>query len=272
FICASEPERCFTPVLDLDRRINLLVDDISSVIIVNDLHILQIPGFGFRAVGSATCHVVCDDIVVRVLLKDLNVVERVAPRKEILNKPSAQIGSIAKNLPLDVTTGTGLRFRKKIFARKFCMGRQRIVHRHAGSYSQQSHGDQRQQNARKTYTRREHGDNFVGARHSAQSKKERQQNRNRQQNEEDLRDLRGVITTDQKQTDMLVDKSRDVIAYVENEPDGDEAGDAVKIDLQEIANDISVEKLHDDLDGSVVITVLKSMTRAKSQEKNDDSQ
>src|SRR5213593_4824028 len=113
FICAAEPERCFTPVLDLERRINLLVDDISSVIIVNDLHILQIPGFGFRAVGSATCHVVCDDIVVRVLLKDLNVVERVAPRKEILNKPSAQIGSIAKNLPLDVTTGTGLRFRKK---------------------------------------------------------------------------------------------------------------------------------------------------------------
>jgi len=47
---------------------------------------------------------------------------------------------------------------------------------------------------------------------------------------------------------MLVDKSRDVIAYVENEPDGDEAGDAVKIDLQEIANDVSVEKLHDNLD------------------------
>src|SRR2546430_11302588 len=33
------------------------------------------------------------------------------------NKPSAQVGSIAKNLTLDVTTGTGLRFRKKILAR-----------------------------------------------------------------------------------------------------------------------------------------------------------
>jgi len=228
---------------------NLLVNDISSVIIVNDLHILQIPGFGFRAVGSAACDVICNDIVVRILLKDLNVVERVAPRKEILNKPSAQVGSIAKNLPLDVTTGTGLRFRKKIFARQFCMWRKRIVHRHAGSHSEQSHADQRQQNPRKTYTRGEHGDNLVGARHSAQSKKQREQKRNREQNDENLRDLRGVITSDQKQTDMLVDKGRDVIAYVENEPDGDEAGDAVKIDLQEIANDVPVEKLHADLDG-----------------------
>ena len=69
---------------------------------------------------------------------------------------------------------------------------------------------------------------------------------------------------------MLVDKRRDVIAHVENEPDGDEAGDAVKIDLQEIANDVSVEKPHDDLNGSIVITVLKSMARAKSQETNDE--
>jgi hypothetical protein len=45
---------------------------------------------------------------------------------------------------------------------------------------------------------------------------------------------------------MFVDKRRNVIAHVENEPDGDEAGDAVKIDLQEIANDVPVEKLHDD--------------------------
>src|SRR5438046_5369662 len=250
---------------------NLLVNDISSVIIVNDLHILQIPDFGFRAVGRAACDVICNDIVVRVLLKELNVVELAAPGKEILNKPSAQVGSIAKNLTLDVTTGTGLRFRKKILARQFRMGRKRIVHRHAGSHCEQSHADQRQQNARKTYTRREHGDNFVGARHSAQSKKERQQNRNRQQNDQNLRDLRAIIRTDQKQTDVLVDKSRNVIAYVENEPDGDEAGDAVKIDLQEIANDISVEKLHDDLEQfRVVITVLKSMTRAKSLEKNDE--
>ena len=105
------------------------------------------------------------------------------------------------------------------------------------------------QHPRKTYARREHGDNFVRPRHSTQSKKERQEQRNRQQNDENLRDLRGVITSDQKETDVLIDERRNVIAYIENEPDGDETGDAVKIDLQEIANDVSVEKFHFDLNG-----------------------
>ena len=62
---------------------------------------------------------------------------------------------------------------------------------------------------------------------------------------------------------MLVDKRGNVIAHIENEPDGDETGDAVKIDLQEIANDVSVEEFHCDLDGPVPISVLKSMARAK---------
>ena len=69
---------------------------------------------------------------------------------------------------------------------------------------------------------------------------------------------------------MLIDERRNVIAHVENEPDGDEAGDAVKIDLQEIADDISVEQFHCDLDDFFPISVLKSMGRAKSQETNDE--
>ena len=63
---------------------------------------------------------------------------------------------------------------------------------------------------------------------------------------------------------MLIDERRDVIAHVENEPDGDEAGDAVKVNLQEIANHVPVEEFHCDLDGPVPISVLKSMARAKS--------
>src|SRR5204862_993715 len=117
--------------------------------------------------------------------------------------------------------------------------------------------------------RGEHGDNLVGPRHSTQSKKERQQERNRQQNDQNLRDLRGVVTNDQKKTDALIEERRDVIAHVENEPDGDEPGDAVKIDLQEIANDVSVEEFHCDLDGLVPISVLKSMARAKSRQKRN---
>ena len=41
---------------------------------------------------------------------------------------------------------------------------------------------------------------------------------------------------------MFVDKSRDVVAHVEDEPDGEKAGDAIKVDLQEIANYVAVEQ------------------------------
>ena len=71
---------------------------------------------------------------------------------------------------------------------------------------------------------------------------------------------------------MLIDERGNVIAHIENEPDGDETGDAVKIDLQEIANDISVEEFHCDLDGLVPNSVLNSMTRAKSRQKRRDNQ
>ena len=66
---------------------------------------------------------------------------------------------------------------------------------------------------------------------------------------------------------MLVDKRGNVIAHIENEPDGDETRDAVKIDLQEIANDVSDEEFHCDLDGPIPISVLKSVARAKSRAK-----
>ena len=81
-ICAAQPERGFAPVLDFQRRINLLVNDISSVIVVNDFHSLQLPVFRFRAIGSAACDIIGNDVVVGVLLQHLNVVERIAARKE----------------------------------------------------------------------------------------------------------------------------------------------------------------------------------------------
>ena len=66
---------------------------------------------------------------------------------------------------------------------------------------------------------------------------------------------------------MLIDKRRNIIADVENKPDRDEAGDAVKVHLHEIANDVSVEQFHCDLDDAAPISVLKSMARAKSRGK-----
>jgi hypothetical protein len=43
---------------------------------------------------------------------------------------------------------------------------------------------------------------------------------------------------------MFVDEGRNVVAHVEDEPDGEKAGDAINIDLQKIANDVAVEQSH----------------------------
>src|SRR5207237_6578044 len=115
---------------------------------------------------------------------------------------------------------------------------------HGRRNCQQPNADQWQQNARKTYACREHGNDFIRTRHSAQGKKERQQQRNRQQNDENLRNLRGVITTNKGKRYMLIDEDRDIVADIEDEPNRDEAGDAVTVSLQEIPNYVSIEKYH----------------------------
>jgi hypothetical protein len=50
---------------------------------------------------------------------------------------------------------------------------------------------------------------------------------------------------------MLVEKGRNVVADIENEPDGDKTGDAVKIDLQEITNDVAIQESHRDFRMSI---------------------
>jgi hypothetical protein len=46
---------------------------------------------------------------------------------------------------------------------------------------------------------------------------------------------------------MVVDETRNIVADIEDEPDRDESGDAVKINLHEISNDITIQKAHCDL-------------------------
>ena len=109
-VCAAQPERCFAPVLDSERRTKLFLSDISSGIIVGESHVLQVPCFSRRPVRSAPPDVTHQDIVVRVLLQHLHVIERVLAETKILNKPGPQVGSIAKNLALNIPRRTGVRF------------------------------------------------------------------------------------------------------------------------------------------------------------------
>ena len=46
---------------------------------------------------------------------------------------------------------------------------------------------------------------------------------------------------------MIVNETGDVVADVKDEPDRGESRDAVKINLQEVSNDVSIEKSHCDL-------------------------
>ena len=56
---------------------------------------------------------------------------------------------------------------------------------------------------------------------------------------------------------MLVDERRDIVADIEDEPDRDEAGDAVKVNVQEVPNDVSIEKSHCDLEFQLAICDLQ---------------
>jgi hypothetical protein len=53
--------------------------------------------------------------------------------------------------------------------------------------------------------------------------------------------LGSVIFQHPAQTNVLIEKGRDAVADIENEPDRDEPGDAVKVNLQEISGDISIK-------------------------------
>ena len=46
------------------------------------------------------------------------------------------------------------------------------------------------------------------------------------------------------QPNSLVDEGRNIVAHVEDQPDGDEPGDAVDIRLEEITNNVAIEQLH----------------------------
>ena len=59
-----------------------------------------------------------------------------------------------------------------------------------------------------------------------------------------MRHLCGVIADGEEKADVLIDKGRNIVADVEDEPDGDKTSDAVEIDLQEIANDVAIEESH----------------------------
>src|ERR1700730_5738655 len=116
-IGAAQAEWGFAPVVDHERRIDLLLENVAGGIVMNHLYLFELPDFRFRVIERARCQIICHDIVVRVLLKHLDTVKRVAAGAKILDEPGARVGSIAKDLSLDQRLRMGMRFREECFAR-----------------------------------------------------------------------------------------------------------------------------------------------------------
>ena len=76
------------------------------------------------------------------------------------------------------------------------------------------------------------------------TKQERSNKQDGKQDDEDLRELTQVIMGDAAEPELLVDESGDVVADIEDEPDRNETGDAVDVDLQKISDDVAVEQFH----------------------------
>ena len=116
-----------------------------------------------------------------------------------------------------------------------------IIQRETNRGREKSEEKKRREHADEADARGEHRDNFVGARHSPEHKKQGQQERDWQENDQDLRNLGSVIFQHPAKTHVLVKKGRDAVADIEDEPDRYEPNNAIKIGLQEISGDISIK-------------------------------
>src|SRR5437667_7036819 len=109
-IWAVEVKWCFAPVVDLKRRIDLLLENVAGGIVVNHLHLFELPDFPLRLIERDRRQIIGHEIVARILQKQLDTVKRIAAGAKILDEPGARIGSIAKDLSLDQRLWMRMRF------------------------------------------------------------------------------------------------------------------------------------------------------------------
>ena len=121
------------------------------------------------------------------------------------------------------------------------MRRQGIIERKTNRGRENGEEEKRREHADEADTCGQHRDNFVRARHPPENKKQGQEEGDWQENHQNLRDLGSVVFQHSAKTDVLVKKSRDAVADIEDEPDRYKPDDAVKVSLQEISGDISIK-------------------------------
>src|SRR5438067_13852812 len=121
------------------------------------------------------------------------------------------------------------------------MRRHCIIQRETNRGRENSEEEKRREHADEADTCGQHRDNFVRARHPPENKKQGQEKGDWQENHQNLRDLGAVIFEHSTKTDVLIQKGRDSVNDIENEPDRYEPDDAVQISLQEVSGGISIK-------------------------------
>src|SRR5437588_4267849 len=181
------------------------------------------------------------DVVGGVLLQHLNIVKSVGVRPETLNKPRSRLTPVPKNLTLNLARSASA---KENLSRHLRVRGRGVVQRETCSSSEERDKKERGQEPDQAGPGGKHGDDLVCARHSAKDKKQCQEQRNGQQDDKNLWDLRSIIFQDPAQAQVLIEKGRDAVADIEDQPDRDETGNAVEVSLHEISRDIPVKQSH----------------------------
>ena len=145
-------------------------------------------------IGGVSSEIIACDVILFVLLQDLHAVEFIFARLKRLNEPRAIVGAVAKNLADDaLVLAARVRFLDKGAAGKVGVRRQSVIEGRGPERSEEADQQQREKQSRQADSCGQHRDDFVRARHAAQTKEQREQQRDGQKNHEDLRYLREVI-------------------------------------------------------------------------------
>ena len=221
------------------------------------------------------------DVVVRILLHDVHGVEPFSPGSKLLNEPGAVIGSVSKNLAVTPVRGT-----IRILQEGSCAQARRAAPANNSEPCSTvvSRPDDRgagRASAGHAHSGGEHRDDLVRARHAAEAKKQREQERHRQENHKNLRHLREIILQQSADAKCAHRGKSRFVADIEDEPDRDESRDAVEVGLQKITQDVAIEQSHEEFRnlicdlrfaGSAQLQRVRRVSYSKSQIANRQSQ
>ena len=119
--------------------------DVSGRVVIDNLHVLQLPRFCFRMIGGVSSEIIARDVILFVLLQDLHAVEFIFARLERLNEPRAIVGAVAKNLADDaLVLAARVRFLDKGAAGKVGVRRQSVIEGRGPERSEEADQQQRE--------------------------------------------------------------------------------------------------------------------------------